>query len=176
MSSLHQLKADNTRLEERLASLTNRKNQLLQVNARLATPMSCTSTSLTVTPCVASQSTPASSRASTASSQGSLSTETKTTQSLEGPRGTIKAGADGAPKLEVSQSADGGKVPLVSDGKAPISANVKPGNIAGGNHQCLVNAPKWNIYVVVWFYPWFNFYFPLFLGMVMYDKTKGIKN
>ena len=32
--------------------------------------------------------------------------------------------------------------------------------------------------VVVQFYPWFKFYFPLFLGMVMYDnefKTKGNK-
>ena len=25
-------------------------------------------------------------------------------------------------------------------------------------------------YVVVQFYPWFKFYFPLFLGMVMYDN------
>ena len=25
------------------------------------------------------------------------------------------------------------------------------------------------VYVVVQFYPWFKFYFPLFLGMVMYD-------
>ena len=35
------------------------------------------------------------------------------------------------------------------------------------------------IYVVVQFYPWFNFYFLLFLGMVMYDnefKTKDNKN
>ena len=34
-------------------------------------------------------------------------------------------------------------------------------------------------YVVVQFYPWLNFYFPLFLGMVMYDnqfKTKKNKN
>ena len=34
------------------------------------------------------------------------------------------------------------------------------------------------IVVVVQFYPWFNFYFPLFLGMVIYDnafETKGIK-
>ena len=34
-------------------------------------------------------------------------------------------------------------------------------------------------YVVVQFYPWFNFYFPLFLCMVMYDnewKTKENKN
>ena len=27
-----------------------------------------------------------------------------------------------------------------------------------------------NIYVVVQFYPWFKFYFPLLLGMVMYDN------
>ena len=35
------------------------------------------------------------------------------------------------------------------------------------------------VYVVVQFYPWFKFHFPLFLGMVMYDnefKTKGNKN
>ena len=35
------------------------------------------------------------------------------------------------------------------------------------------------VYVVVQFYPWFNFYFLLFLGMVMYDneyKTKEKKN
>ena len=35
------------------------------------------------------------------------------------------------------------------------------------------------IYVVVQFYPWFNFYFPLFLGMVIYDnefETKENKN
>ena len=25
------------------------------------------------------------------------------------------------------------------------------------------------------FYPWFNFYFPLFLGMVMYDNEFGTK-
>ena len=34
-------------------------------------------------------------------------------------------------------------------------------------------------YVVVQFHPWFNFYFPLFIGMIMYDynelKTKEIK-
>ena len=29
---------------------------------------------------------------------------------------------------------------------------------------------KNNIYVVVQFYPWFKFYFLLFLGMVMYDN------
>ena len=35
------------------------------------------------------------------------------------------------------------------------------------------------VYVVVQFYPWFKFYFPLFLGMVMYDSefnTKENKN
>ena len=35
------------------------------------------------------------------------------------------------------------------------------------------------MYVVVQFYPWFNFYFPLFLGMVIYDnefETKENKN
>ena len=31
------------------------------------------------------------------------------------------------------------------------------------------------VYVVVQFYPWFKFYFVLFLGMVMYDKQKKIK-
>ena len=34
------------------------------------------------------------------------------------------------------------------------------------------------VYVVVQFYPWFKFYFPLFWGMVIYDnefKTKGNK-
>ena len=36
-----------------------------------------------------------------------------------------------------------------------------------------------NVHVVVQFYPWFNFYFPLFLGMVIYDnefETKENKN
>ena len=36
-----------------------------------------------------------------------------------------------------------------------------------------------HVYVVVQFYPWFNFYFPLFLGMVIYDnefETKENKN
>ena len=34
------------------------------------------------------------------------------------------------------------------------------------------------MYVVVQFYPWFKFYFSLFLGMIMYDnefETKEIK-
>ena len=29
---------------------------------------------------------------------------------------------------------------------------------------------RFGTYVVVQFYPWFKFYFPLFLGMVMYDN------
>ena len=36
-----------------------------------------------------------------------------------------------------------------------------------------------HVYVVVQFFPWFNFYFLLFLGMVIYDnelKTKENKN
>ena len=34
----------------------------------------------------------------------------------------------------------------------------------------LHNNKKLHVYVVVQFYPWFKFYFPLFLGMVMYDN------
>ena len=30
--------------------------------------------------------------------------------------------------------------------------------------------PRSNVYVVVQFYPWFKFYFPLFLGMIIYDN------
>ena len=39
------------------------------------------------------------------------------------------------------------------------------------------NINQWYVYVVVQFYPWFKFYFPLFRGMVIYDefKTKGNK-
>ena len=36
-----------------------------------------------------------------------------------------------------------------------------------------------SVYVVVQFYSWFKFYFPLFVGMVMYDtinETMGNKN
>ena len=133
MSSLHQLKADNARLEERFNTLTSRKNQLLQVNARLATPMSCTNTSSTVTPSVTKQTTPSTSSSTAVASQGTLTTETKTTQSDEGPRGSISAGADGAPRMDVSQSAREGKVSLVTDGKVPMSANVKPASVSGGN-------------------------------------------
>ena len=32
------------------------------------------------------------------------------------------------------------------------------------------NASEFHVYVVVQFHPWFKFYFPLFLGMVMYDN------
>lgn len=49
MSSLHQLKADNSRLENRLDSLLARRSQLIQVNARLSAPMSCTPTSTLTT-------------------------------------------------------------------------------------------------------------------------------
>lgn len=49
MSSLHQLKADNTRLENRLDSLMSRRSQLLQVSSRLAAPMSCTPTNTSTT-------------------------------------------------------------------------------------------------------------------------------
>ena len=38
--------------------------------------------------------------------------------------------------------------------------------------------PLLRVYVVVQFYPWYKFYFPLFWGMVMYDdefKTKENK-
>ena len=31
------------------------------------------------------------------------------------------------------------------------------------------------MYVVVYFYPWFNFYFPLFLGMLMFDNELETK-
>ena len=40
-------------------------------------------------------------------------------------------------------------------------------------------ASNYHVYVVVQFYPWFNFYFPLFLGMVMHYtefETKENKN
>lgn len=127
MSSLHQLKADNSRLEERLATLTTRKNQLLQVNARLATPMSCTSTSSTATPVSTKQSTLNTPGGVTASSQGSLSTETKTTVSGGGPRGSVSAGSDGAPKIDVS--------PSTSEGKVMLSSSVKPASSVAGERR-----------------------------------------
>ena len=126
MSSLHQLKADNSRLEERLSTLTNRKNQLLQVNARLATPMSCTNTSSSVTPSNARQ--PAVSGPSvTTVTQGALSTDTKTTPSNYGPRGSVSAGSDGAPKRDVS--------PGTKDGKVPLSSSVKSVNGSVGEKE-----------------------------------------
>ena len=127
MSSLHQLKADNSRLEERLATLTTRKNQLLQVNARLATPMSCTSTSATATPVSTKQSTSNTSGGVMASSQGSLSTETKTTVSSGGPRGSVSAGSDGAPKIDVS--------PSTSEGKVLLSPGVKTASSVAGERR-----------------------------------------
>ena len=36
--------------------------------------------------------------------------------------------------------------------------------------QCLFVFFLAHTHVVVQFYPWFKFYFPLFLGMVMYDN------
>ena len=127
MSSLHQLKADNSRLEERLATLTTRKNQLLQVNARLATPMSCTSTSSTATLVSNKQSTLNTPGGVTASLQGSLSTETKTTVSSGGPRGSVSAGSDGTPKIDVS--------PSTSAGKVLLSPSVKPASSVAGERR-----------------------------------------
>ena len=46
------------------------------------------------------------------------------------------------------------------------------------NNLGLIRLTLYHVYVVVQFYPWFKFYFPLFLGMVMYDnefETKEIK-
>ena len=36
--------------------------------------------------------------------------------------------------------------------------------------MCEILTFRFGTYVVVQFYPWFKFYFPLFLGMVMYDN------
>ena len=50
--------------------------------------------------------------------------------------------------------------------------------IDSGSNLFLI-ASNYHVYVVVQFYPWFNFYFPLFLGMVMHDtefETKENKN
>ena len=35
--------------------------------------------------------------------------------------------------------------------------------------------PQFQDSIVVQFFPWFKFYFPLFLGMVMYDNEFNIK-
>ena len=46
-------------------------------------------------------------------------------------------------------------------------------------YDILIYSKFLSISVVVQFYPWFNFYFLLFLGMVIYDnelKTKENKN
>lgn len=152
MSSLHQLKADNSRLEERLVTLTSRKNQLLQVNARLATPMSCTSTSSTATPLTTKQSAP-SAPSVTAASQGSLSTETRTTLSSDGPRGSISAGSDGAPKMDVTPSTGVGKV-LVSASVEPVSSiagerRIPNGDVKGSKaKEPQVKRPETNLNIV----------------------------
>lgn len=138
MNSLHQLKADNARLEERLATLTTRKNQLLQVNARLATPMSCTNTSSTTAPNTTKQNTPSASSTTTVTSQGTLTPETRTTHSSEGPRGSISAGADGAPKAEGPQRGGESKAPSISEGKVPMSANAKPSSVSGGKETICI--------------------------------------
>lgn len=155
MSSLHQLKADNSRLEERLSTLTNRKNQLLQVNARLATPMSCTSTSSTATPVTAKQSTPSTLGGAglTAASQGSLSTETKTTLSSDGPRGSVSAGSDGAPKMDISPSTVQGKVSLSAGVKTVTSVagerRIPNGDVKGGKAKDQqVKRPEANLNIV----------------------------
>ena len=53
---------------------------------------------------------------------------------------------------------------------------------SGGQHNNLgdsrSNQEGWNVYVVIQFYLWFKFYFPLFWGMVMYGnefKQREIK-
>ena len=138
MNSLHQLKADNARLEDRLASLTTRKNQLLQVNTRLATPMSCTNTSSTTTPNMTKHTSPSASSTTTVASQGNLTPETRTTHSSEGPRGSISAGADGAPKADGPQSGGESKAPSITEGKVPMSANAKPLIVSGGKETVFV--------------------------------------
>ena len=133
MNSLHQLKADNARLEERLATLTTRKNQLLQVNVRLATPMSCTNTNSTTSPCVTKQTTPNASSITTVSTQGTLTADTRTTQIIDGPRGSVSASANGSAKTEISPSGTETKVPSIGETKVPISANAKQATLSGGN-------------------------------------------
>ena len=49
----------------------------------------------------------------------------------------------------------------------------------GQNDEFTRQRDECTVYVVVQFYPWFKFYFPLFWGMVMYNnefKTMGNKN
>lgn len=135
MNSLHQLKADNARLEERLVSLTTRKNQLLQVNARLATPMSCTNTSSTASPSATKQTTPNSASTAAVSTQDTLTADTRTTPSSEGPRSAVSACANGAAVLGVCPGVLGTKVSSVTEGKAPMSANTKQGSVMGDERK-----------------------------------------
>ena len=56
-----------------------------------------------------------------------------------------------------------------------ISVSVREGFMLIRCHSFMVQG---GVYVVVQFYPWFKFYFPLFIGIVMYDndfKSKGNK-
>ena len=62
---------------------------------------------------------------------------------------------------------------LKSSSEQIFSRKLPLGAPAEGSHHNL------SVYVMVQFYPWFNFYFLLFLGMVMYDNeinTKEDKN
>lgn len=142
MNSLHQLKADNARLEERLVSLTTRKNQLLQVNARLATPMSCTNTSSTASPSATKQTTSNSASTAAVSTQDSLTADTRTTPSSEGARSAISTSVNGAAMMGVCPGVLGTKVSSATEGKAPISANTKQGSVTGGNEFLWYNI--WN--------------------------------
>ena len=39
----------------------------------------------------------------------------------------------------------------------------------------LAERVTWDVYVLIQFYPWFKFYFLLFLGLVMYDMIMIFK-
>ena len=93
MSSLHQLKADNARLEERLLGLTSRRSQLLAVSARLASPMSCTPTSTTTSNTDVASKADAATKVATSSPSlssswpGALSSQSKSGQEKDVPKG-----------------------------------------------------------------------------------------
>ena len=53
--------------------------------------------------------------------------------------------------------------------------------LAAGSQELILTLSRYvlHVHVVIQFYSWFKFYFPLFLGMVMYDnefKTKESKS
>ena len=74
--------------------------------------------------------------------------------------------------------------PLLQQDSCNLALRCKNGNktvFCTQNPQYVYSVffPQIVMYVVVQFYSWFNFYFPLFLCMVMYDneyKTKESKN